>query len=109
VYQSEAYFPTTSVSGTTLFEIPVSDGTYDVTLMFAELYWTASNQRRFSVEMEGTMVERDLDVFSASGGSFVAMNHTHSASVTDGSVTIRGFKQLENPQICGIVVSSCTS
>jgi len=44
------------------YNIPISNGTYDVTLKFAELYYDNVDDQVFSVSMERTEVISNLDI-----------------------------------------------
>lgn len=77
-------------SGTTFsYNIPVVNGSYQVRLNFAELYFTAANQRKFSVNLEGGATElSNFDIFAAAGGAKKAINKAYTIVVTDGVLNI---------------------
>src|SRR5438067_8684992 len=50
LYQTERY------AANLVYNIPVTNGSYTVTLLFAEMYFTAAGQRVFSVALEGQTV-----------------------------------------------------
>ncbi|HVI30548.1 malectin, partial [Phenylobacterium sp.] len=66
VYQTERYGSTFS------YAVPVANGSYSVTLKFAELYYNAAGQRVFDVSAEGALVLDNLDIFASAGGKFIA-------------------------------------
>ncbi|WP_164689332.1 malectin domain-containing carbohydrate-binding protein [Herpetosiphon llansteffanensis] len=76
------------------YTIPVSStGTYAVRLHFAELYWgtngrPGSNQRKFNVQIEGTTVLTNFDIFSETGATFRPITKTFSTNISDGAVNI---------------------
>jgi hypothetical protein len=80
------------------YTVPVSDGDYIVDLMFAEIYHgvTGGNpsggvgSRVFSVEIEGTAVLTDYDVFAQAGGALTAITETFTVTVSGGAADI-GF------------------
>lgn len=65
----------------------IPDGQYEVTMKFAELYWTDPGQRVFSVQIEGDTVISDLDLAGEYGNS-VAHDVAVLVSVTDGQLNI---------------------
>ena len=81
LYQTVRYWPSCSYS------IPVPNGSYEVVLHFAEVWWTAANQRVFDVAMEGTVVIANLDV-TAQVGAFTALVQTFPATVADGTLNV---------------------
>lgn len=63
LYQSEHYN-----AGNLTYQTSVPNGTYTVKLRLAELYWTSPGQRVFNVQLNGTQVGTNLDVFAEAGG-----------------------------------------
>jgi len=96
IYQTERY----QLTG---YALPVANGTYSVTLHFAENYQTAAGKRRFSINVEGTSIT-DLDVFVAAGGSRIALLRTVSATVSDGVLNIDFSASLGDTMIDGLEV-----
>jgi hypothetical protein len=66
----------------------VEDGSYAVTLLFAEPQATAAGKRIFDVLAEGVVVVDDLDLFVAAGGRRLAHAETFEVTVTDGRLEI---------------------
>jgi hypothetical protein len=85
IYQTERYAETDN--GTFSYAFPVTNGTYKVVLHFAELYWTAANQRLFDVSIEGNKVLDNYDIF-AKVGAFTATTETFNVTVTDDTLNI---------------------
>lgn len=70
VYHSErSDFPT--------YRVRVPNGTYKITMMFAENYYSASGKRIFDVLVENKMIEDNLDLFSK-----VGVNSAYKITVT---------------------------
>jgi len=91
------------------YRIAVPNGTYTVTLHFAETYEgiTAAGERVFSVSVEGKPVLADLDPFKAAGGkAFAAVVQAFKVNVADGELTIGFQKKTQNPLINGIEVTA---
>ena len=62
LYQSERW-------GNVSYTFPVSAGSYQVTLKFAEIYWTAAGKRIFNVSINGSQVLTNLDIFAEDGAN----------------------------------------
>jgi hypothetical protein len=80
LYQTQRY-------GNFSYNIPLANGNYNVTLKFAELYFTAAGQRVFDVSMQGQQVITNLDVYSKVGEN-AAYDVTIPVSVTNGVLSI---------------------
>lgn len=55
-----------------IFKTLQANTIYAVTLHFAELYWSAKNQRQFNVAINGTPELNNFDIVAAAGGPFRA-------------------------------------
>jgi hypothetical protein len=82
LYQSERW-------GNFSYNIPVANGSYSLTLKFAEIYFTAAGQRVFSVTVNGQTVVSNLDIY-AKVGKNAAYDVVVPVNVTNGAITI-GF------------------
>jgi hypothetical protein len=101
LYQSERFGSSFS------YQIPLTNGNYEVTLMFAEIFFNAAGSRVFNVAIEGTQVISNLDIWSKVGKDAV-YNETHVATVTDGQLDIAFNPVVENPKISAIKVERLT-
>ncbi len=70
------------------YAFTVPNGTYTVTLKFAELYVTGSGQRLFDVVLNGTTVEKAFDIYATAGAMNTAVDRTYSVTVTGGTITL---------------------
>jgi hypothetical protein len=93
----------TGMSG---YSFDVPNGVYRVDLRFAELTLQKAGARVFSVSLEGSTVEANLDVFAAAGGRRVALDRTYVVEVTDGTLNI-GFaaQRGDQPIVNAILVT----
>ena len=66
----------------------VSNGTYQLTLHFAEPSKTARGQRKFDVTAEGKLVLNDYDVYAAAGANKTAVTRTFTVPVSDGRLNL---------------------
>lgn len=111
--------PSTTITGTALtrlhqterygdfsYALPVPAGTYQVTLHFAELYFTAANQRVFDVLAEGGLLYDNLDIFALAGAANKAYTRTFTRTVADGALNLqfRSEAGKNYAQLCGLVV-----
>lgn len=97
LYQNERF-------GNFSYAIPLANGNYNVTLKFAEIYWTAPGKRVFSVTMNGKTVIGNLDLF-AKVGKNKAYDVTVPASVTNGVLSIGFVTHADNATVSAIRVS----
>ncbi|WP_150452599.1 PKD domain-containing protein, partial [Arenibacter lacus] len=110
LYQTERY----ASSGTLIYNIPVTDGTYDLNLHFAEIYFGVpgpgsgggEGSRVFNIEIEnGQGLINDYDIVVAAGGSATAViEHFKDIAVNDGNLTITLTSTVNFPKISGIEV-----
>ena len=101
LYQSERY-------GTFGYSVPLDDGTYQVTLQLAEVYFTAPGRRVFSVTAEGAPVVASLDLF-AEAGHDAAYDVTATVEVTDGSLDLAFAASVNNAKLAAVVVRAAAA
>jgi Malectin domain len=97
LFQSERF------GRTLVYQIPMANGAYDVTLNFAEMYWSAAGKRVFSLSLEGQTVIQDLDIW-ATVGQYAALQRTFAVTVADGVLDIVGNASIDNAQLAAIEV-----
>jgi hypothetical protein len=99
LYQTERY-------GMTGYNIPLQNGTYQVTLHFAETSpsVTATGQRTFNVSLEGNTILTNFDIF-AQAGKNAALIKTFTKSVTDGTLNLTFTKVVNAPEINAIAIT----
>ena len=110
LYQTERFHTGTNLT----YEIPVVNGSHNLSLHFAEIYFGISGpgsdggvgSRVFNIDIEnGQQTIDNYDIFVAAGGSATAVVESFSAiDVADGSLTITLTGLVENPKISGIEV-----
>ena len=102
LYQSERY-------GNFTYQFTVPNGSYNITLKFAEIYWTSAGKRIFNVAINGTPVLSNFDIFAAAGSSFTAIDKTFQTVVSTGAITIQfssGSADLPKVSAIGITTYS---
>ncbi len=91
------------------YRFTVPNGSYTVSLKFAETSLSVSNQRRFDVVIEGTTVLSAFDILATAGGQDIAApDQVFTVDVADGELTI-DFVQIpgySNPQVNAIEITS---
>ncbi|RAJ93261.1 putative secreted protein (Por secretion system target) [Larkinella arboricola] len=81
LYRNERY-------GDFSYRLPVSNGSYRVTLHFAEVYARSAGQRKFNVALEGERILTEYDIFARAGGGFRALQETFITQVRDGVLNL---------------------
>ena len=98
LYQSERY-------GTFSYQIPVSNGTYTVTLHFAEIYFSTAGSRVFSVSAENQTVISNLDIY-AEAGQYTPLLKSFTVTVGDGALNLAFTSVIQNAKVSAIQVTS---
>ncbi len=80
LYQTEHY-------GNPTYAVPVENGTYKVTIKFAEIYFDDSSEIDFDVVIEGVLAATNLDVWDQVGKN-TAYDVTATVTVNDGELNI---------------------
>ncbi|MCW1925706.1 malectin domain-containing carbohydrate-binding protein [Luteolibacter arcticus] len=93
-------------TGSLTYAIPVPEtADYEVTLKFAEIYWSANGKRVFDVKVEGAIVRSGLDIHATAGGKDIAVDLSTTVRVSDGFLTITlDNATVDNPMINAIYV-----
>ena len=95
----------TERSGANLsYNVPVSNGTYTVTLDFAEMYWGAAGKRVFNVAIEGQSVLQNFDIYATAGGAQIALQRSFSVTVNDGVVNVVGTASVDQAKFDAIEI-----
>lgn len=70
------------------YAFAVPNGTYTVTLKFAELYVTGPGQRLFDVVLDGTTVESAFDIYATAGAMNTAVDRSYPVAVSNGQIKL---------------------
>lgn len=70
------------------YAFTVPNGSYSVTLKFAELYVTGPGMRLFDIVIDGTKVETAFDIYAAAGAMNTAVDRTYPVTVSGGKLEI---------------------
>ncbi|MGV3561360.1 malectin domain-containing carbohydrate-binding protein [Larkinella arboricola] len=105
LYQTERY-------GTFSYNVPVSNGSYNVILHFAETYSKVINgtiSRKFHVDIEGQRKLTEYDILAKAGGAWKAVQETVGVTVNDGVLTVAFVPgSSQNPKVCAIEIVPTT-
>ncbi|HLE00879.1 MAG TPA: malectin domain-containing carbohydrate-binding protein [Bdellovibrionota bacterium] len=96
LYQHERY-------GNFYYDVPVANGTYNLTLKFAETYWTSSGQRVFDIAVNGTTVVNNLDIF-AKVGADTAYDLVLPVTVTNGAIKVEFDTDVDNAKVGALLI-----
>ncbi|MGB8522602.1 MAG: malectin domain-containing carbohydrate-binding protein [Candidatus Acidiferrales bacterium] len=100
VYQSERY-------GDFTYQFAVPNGPYNITLKFAEIYFSSPGQRQFNVAINGIQVLHNFDIVAAAGAPFTAVDKIFEATASAGKITIQFTSGLANyPKISAIEITN---
>lgn len=91
LYQSERF-------GNFSYSIPVSSGTYEITFMFAEIFHTQANKRRFDIFTEDREVISNLDIVKAAGPK-TKFDVVKTVTVTDGMLNIKSRTDINKAKL----------
>jgi len=96
LYQTERY-------GNFSYEIPLSNGDYQVTFKFSEIYHKSSGERRFDVIAESSAIISNLDIFSVAGIN-KSYDLVKDVAVTDGRLNIQFRTDIDNAKVAAFHV-----
>jgi glucose/arabinose dehydrogenase/type 1 glutamine amidotransferase len=86
------------------FDIAVEDGTYDVILHFAEIFWEESGQRIFDVSVQGETLVEDFDIYEEAGHDVAVTKVASGVEVDGGPLTIASSTAVNNTKFSGIEI-----
>jgi beta-glucanase (GH16 family) len=87
-----------------VFNVPA--GSYQVTLKFAETYWTAAGDRVFNVSINGNTVLTNFDIFKSAGGQNIALDEVfNNIAPSSGAISIQfGPASADNAMVDAIQI-----
>ena len=97
LYQTERF-------GDFTYAIPMANGTYNVTLKFAEIFWTGTGERVFNVDINGTRVLSNFDIVAQAGSANRAIDKTFPATVSNGMLSIAFNTVVDQAKVSAIKV-----
>ena len=93
LYQAQRYGPD---GGLDFLLSGLPPGPAQVTLYFAETYWTKPGARKFDVVLNGKTVLHDFDTYAEAGGKDIAVQNTFTVDAPQGTVEISSGTVAEN-------------
>jgi hypothetical protein len=97
--------------GLLTYEFTVPNGTYQVTMLLAELYFSTASNRVFNISAQGNTFVTSIDLAGAYGRN-VAVDPSTVVTVSSGVLTITASSSVNVPVFNGIYIqglgSSCT-
>ncbi|WP_171017355.1 malectin domain-containing carbohydrate-binding protein [Maribacter sp. ACAM166] len=116
LFQKEIYGGKIGANGTSpyTYDIPVTNGFYQVNLYFTEVFHTETNKRIFDVLLEGNVILDEyemVDPIKDGISTFqTAITRTYYVNVTDGSLQVGiGPAAVDNGKLSGLCVTAVTS
>ncbi|HZT28652.1 MAG TPA: malectin [Bryobacteraceae bacterium] len=99
LYQSERF-----ENGPLAYRFCVPDGSYRVTLKFAEIWFTRPGERVFDIRLNGSPVLLRFDPLAAAGGPYRAVDRQFSVRAAGGGILIEFLPVVSNPKISAIEI-----
>ncbi|WP_380679341.1 ThuA domain-containing protein [Salinigranum sp. GCM10025319] len=110
--ENDALFQSEEYGGDLSYAVDIANGTYDVTLYFAEFYWGGNGNgggvgsRVFDVSVEGQQVFEDLDIFDQVGHDTALVETVEDVEVTDGTLNITSATSVDNSKFAGFSITA---
>ncbi len=106
-YQSERF---TTSGGPLTYAVPnlTPGSSYTVRLHFAEVWWTAANQRVMNISINGNAVQNNFDLVAEAGGRYKALVKEFTATAdSSGKITVslgrvQGESRPQRPGTCAL-------
>lgn len=95
-------FATNRIGSSFSFSKAVKNGTYQLTLNFADPTVTSAGQRKFNVFAEGTKILSNFDIVATAGAGKSAVGKTFNVTVNDGKIDLSFAGVLGNAVVSGI-------
>jgi hypothetical protein len=101
LYQTQRYN-----TGVVQYQFAAPNGSYTVTLKFAETYFTSAGQRVFNIVLNGQQVATNFDILAAAGGPRIAIDESFPVNVTNGQIVIQLAPVVQNPEINALEIEA---
>jgi glycosidase len=93
-----------TASGGFYYQFDCPSGLYETTLLEAETYWSATNQRVFNIFIQGQQVVTNLDIFAKVGGQNLPLTLVFTNAVTNSQLQIQFTPVVDNARVSGVQV-----
>ncbi|GEM_PF-1397175 len=88
------------------YALSVPNGEYSLVLHLSENYWSADGKRVFDIEVEGVLVEDDLDIHARAGGKHIALEIVVPVNIQDGELNLNFPASTDNATLTGFRLES---
>lgn len=106
---NDTLFQTERYGGNFGYEVPVQNGTYDVEVYLAEIYFEQAGERVFDISIEGEKVTEGLDLIARTGSRFSATSVLLTdVLVNDGVLDLDFAAQVNNGKVSGFEIRPAT-
>jgi len=102
---ADALYSSNRFGGSLICDVPVDSGSYDVTLHFAETYWTSAGSRVFDVAVEGSTVASGLDLYATAGHDVAHTESITGVSPSGGTITVDLTASADNALLSGVEIT----
>ena len=102
IFQSERY----NLVG---YKVRIPNGNYNVSLLFAEKFYSSSGSRVFDVYIEGNPVIKNLDVFAQVGKDAAFIKEITNVNISDEELHIQFADIVNSAFISGIIITANTT
>jgi N-acetylneuraminic acid mutarotase/uncharacterized protein YodC (DUF2158 family) len=107
--EADAVYQTERFGKGYTYTIPVPNGSYEVRLHFAELFWNNKGQRVMNVNVEnGQGTLNNFDILGEVAKN-TALVKTFTVNVSDGNVTVQLSTVIDNAKVSGIEIVPATT
>jgi hypothetical protein len=91
------------------YNFAVPNGTYNVTLKFAEVSRFGPGRRMFHVTINGSVVLSNFDIFAQAGGVFIALDKVFPVTASNGQIVVQfSSGAADLPMVNGIQISAAS-
>jgi hypothetical protein len=101
---NDPIFFKSELNGVVEYRVRVPNGTYMVTLMMAENYFTAAGKRVFDLSVQGKTAGKDIDLFALVGKNVQYQRVVTNVVVTEGLLDIHCMPTIDNALLNGISI-----
>ncbi len=106
LYQS--YLSSTVDFNVMTYDVPLANGTYQVRLHFAEMYWPAIGSRVFSIDTENSRRLTNFDIYREVGPKAVLVKD-YEVTVADGVLSLKFTPTADRLSLAGVEIFRNTS
>jgi hypothetical protein len=99
----QTYLSSTGDFNVISYEVPLANGTYQVRLHFAEMYWPAIGSRVFSIDIENSRRLTNFDIYREVGPR-AALVKDYEVNVADGVLSLKFTPTADRLSLAGVEI-----